>query len=107
VAAHEYLGDLHLLVLGAVALGPGTAGAVVERLAGVERPVSPTAASTTLSRLREKKLVTSKLGAARPIRGGRAPRIYTVTPWGFQCLQSSIAPFLLLGKALVLAEKKE
>lgn len=44
----------------------------------------------TLVRLEAKGFVASRMGEASPHRGGRAKRLYTVTPAGMKILRASI-----------------
>ena len=82
----DHLGDLEELVLLAVLrLGPGADGASVRReledAAG--RAVSVSTVYVTLTRLEEKGLARSSMGDPTPERGGKARRLYVVTPEGF------------------------
>ena len=80
------LAEFELLVmLAAIRLGPGEAYTVsiaddIRQRTG--RPVRRANVFTSLRRLEEKGLVTSRLGEARPERGGRPPRLVKVTPRG-------------------------
>lgn len=65
--------------LGAAAYGVTIREEIVVRTA---REVSAGALYTTLERLEEKGLLTSRLGDATPVRGGRAKRYVAVTPEG-------------------------
>ena len=53
------------------------------------RKVSIGAVHSTLSRLEDKGFVTSAMGAATAMRGGRRKRIYTITAYGRQVLVAS------------------
>jgi PadR family transcriptional regulator PadR len=86
------LGDFEQLVLLAVLrLGREAYGVALSReleeRTGAE--VSRGAVYTTLDRLEEKGLLRSFQGAARPMRGGRARRIYQVEPEGIEALQAA------------------
>jgi DNA-binding PadR family transcriptional regulator len=50
------------------------------------RDPAPGALYTTLDRLEDKGLVTSRLGDPTPQRGGRAKRFFTVTPAGIEAV---------------------
>jgi DNA-binding PadR family transcriptional regulator len=90
------LGEFEILVLTAlVRLGPDAYGVSVrdeiEKRTG--RSVSVGALYATLGRLEEKGLVSSRLGAATPERGGRAKKHYQVEAEGRRRLESSLAAF--------------
>jgi PadR family transcriptional regulator len=59
--------------------------------ARLERNVAAGAVHATLGRLEEKDLVTSRLGAGTPVRGGRARRFYRVQPAGLRALNDARA----------------
>jgi DNA-binding PadR family transcriptional regulator len=85
------LGDLEELVLLAVLrLGSGAYGAALRReleeRAG--RSVSVSSIYVTLVRLEEKGLVRSRLGEPTAVRGGKAKRIFTLTPVGVGALEA-------------------
>lgn len=87
------------LVLGAVeALGPHARIAdvrmhVEDRL---DRGLAFGAVFTTLDRLEAKGLVSWRLGDPSPARGGRAPRLYSITADGVSALAEARA----LGEAI-------
>ena len=60
------------------------------------RPVSIGAVYTTLRRLQAKGLVSSRLGAPSPSRGGRAKKYFALEPGGQQALQRSREMFARL-----------
>lgn len=79
------LGSLELNVLLAVArLGDGAFGLAVRRelASATGREHSVGAIYTTLQRLEDKGLVTSRTTEPLPVRGGRARRIYAVSAAG-------------------------
>ena len=51
-----------------------------------QRSVSIGAVHSTLSRLEDKGFLTSKMGQATAVRGGRRKRIYTITAYGQRAL---------------------
>lgn len=57
----------------------------------LERDVAAGAVHATLERLAKKGLVTSRLGAGTPIRGGRARRFYRVQAKGVRALNDARA----------------
>ena len=79
------LGEFEQVVILAVfRLGDAAYGVTIrqEIMARTDRAPAPGALYTTLERLEEKGLVTSSLGEATPVRGGRAKRYVKVTPKG-------------------------
>jgi len=89
------LAEFELLVmLAALRLGPEGAYTVsitedIRRRTG--RWVRRANVYTALRRLEEKRLVTTRLGEPRSERGGRPPRLVTVTPAGLESLQATTA----------------
>jgi PadR family transcriptional regulator, regulatory protein PadR len=84
-----YLGELEELVLLIVALHDKNAYAIViveelQKQAG--RDITLSAIHAVLHRLEEKGFVTSFLGGASSIRGGRRKRIFTITSYGQQVI---------------------
>ncbi len=73
-----------------------------EILACTRRTVSPGALYTTLSRLEKKQLLHSRQGPSTPERGGRAKRLYTVTPIGRNLLKTAQRNFQQLLNGLDL-----
>ena len=74
-----------LVVLAALRLGPGGAYTVTiadDIRARTGRSVRRANVYTTLQRLEAKGLVSTRLGEARPERGGRPPRLIRVEPAG-------------------------
>ena len=87
------LAEFELLVmLAAYRLGPEEAYTVsiaadIRRRTG--RPVRRANVFTVLQRLEEKGLLTSRIGEPQAERGGRPPRLVTVTPRGVAALQAT------------------
>ena len=89
---HDQLGEFEQMVLLAVLhLEDAAYGAPIqeeiEQRAGLLRTIS--SIYVTLVRLQDKGLVTSELGDPTPVRGGKAKRIFTVTPAGSEALGKS------------------
>lgn len=87
----EYLGEFEELVLTMVALlGENAYGnAIVDEISGkIGREVNLSAVHVTLYRLEDKGYVTSEMGGASNMRGGRRKRIFTISNVGIQTLQS-------------------
>ena len=86
------LGQLEQVVLTAVlvlrdqAYGMAVHARVIEL---AERPVKLPAVYVTLERLEEKGYLSSRLSDPTPERGGRAKRIYRLTPAGDRVLNES------------------
>ena len=66
------------------------------------REPSPGALYTTLDRLEEKELITSRLGDPTPQRGGRAKRYFTVTRKGLGAVSRAQRSFQRLLKGIEL-----
>ncbi len=66
------------------------------------REATPGALYTTLDRLEEKGLVTSRLGDPTPQRGGRAKRYVQVTASGLRAVAQAQAGFQRLMRGLEL-----
>ncbi len=83
------LGELEQLVLIAtLRLGDEAYGAPIQREIEREarRPLTAAAVYKTLARLEAKGLVSSRVGAPTPRRGGRSTRCYAATIAGRQAL---------------------
>jgi DNA-binding PadR family transcriptional regulator len=85
-----YLGEFEELILLTTAILNGEAYGVsvakeLKRLTG--RSVSIAAVHISLHRLLDKGLVTSQMGAATTLRGGRRKRLFTITVAGKHILQ--------------------
>lgn len=81
-----------LVILAALRLGPEEAYTVsiadhIERRTG--RSVRRANVYTTLQRLEAKRLVSTRLGDARPERGGKPRRLVTVRPVGLAAVRAT------------------
>lgn len=85
------LGSLEqLLMFATVRLGSDAHGlAVRTALEDAGRRVSPGAIYTTMDRLERAGLVSSRIGADRPIGGGRRRKFYRLEPEGARALTDS------------------
>lgn len=86
------LGDLQQAVMLAVArLGPGAYGAAIrdELLEVAGRRASVPTVYVTLVRLEEQGLVSSESEAPTEGRGGRARRLFRLTPAGWEALEDA------------------
>jgi DNA-binding PadR family transcriptional regulator len=81
------------VLLAVVRLGNGAYGRAIlkEVQARLDRDVAAGAVHATLVRLEDKGLLTSRLGAGTPIRGGRARRFYHLQPAGQRALNEARA----------------
>lgn len=105
MAAVSSLGDFEQIVLLAILRGGENAYGVTIRAeiaACTERDPSPGALYTTLDRLEDKGMVTSRLGDPTPLRGGRAKRFYMVTAAGLQAVASAQRAYQRLMRGLDL-----
>lgn len=89
-----YLGEFEEIVLLTVGVlfdeAYGVAiGEEIEQHTG--RPISISAVHSALHRLAEKGFVHSRMGGAKPERGGRRKRLFTVTIAGQRALQEAKA----------------
>jgi DNA-binding PadR family transcriptional regulator len=85
MAALRTLGEFEQIVLLAIVrLGENAYGVTLrqEIRARTDRHPSPGALYTTVDRLEDKGLITSRLGDPTPLRGGRAKRFFKVTAKG-------------------------
>lgn len=94
MAGRAFLGELEeMVLLAAVRLGEGAYGAAILReldeRAG--RDVPRGSVYVTLDRLEAKGLISSRAGEPTPQRGGRAPRLVTVTEPGLEALRRTNA----------------
>lgn len=92
MAKGDYLGEFEQIVLLALAqLGAGAYGMPVRR--SIEehtgRSVSVGAVYATLDRLEEKGHISSRYGTPTAARGGRAKRVFRITPRGARALKRS------------------
>ena len=86
----SHLGEFEEIVLLTVAILYGNAYgfAIKDEIENRNnRKVSIGAMRTTLSRLEKKGLLTSELGEATKIRGGKRKRYFIVTPYGKKVLE--------------------
>ncbi len=102
------LGEFELLVLLAV-MRQGRSGYAVSLRAeleqGAARPVSRGAVYVTLDRLEHKGLVMSWLGEPTAERGGKAKRLYEVTPSGRAAAQAALQRTQSLAAGLGLEQR--
>ena len=92
IAPRAFLGELEeMVLLAALRLEDGAYGAAILReldeRAGREVPRG--SVYVTLDRLESKGMIASRAGESTPQRGGRAPRIVTVTDEGLEALRRS------------------
>jgi DNA-binding PadR family transcriptional regulator len=91
--ASESLAEFELLVmLAALRLGPQGAYTVTiaeDIRVRTGRVVRRANVYTSLQRLEEKGLVSSRLGDPRPERGGRPPRLVAVSPEGLAAIRTT------------------
>lgn len=78
--------------------------ATIENFAG--RDTNFGALYTTLSRLEKKGLVTSKIGEATAVRGGRAKKYFQVTASGQSAVKRSVDTILTMSKGLDMLNEK-
>jgi PadR family transcriptional regulator PadR len=105
MAAETTLGEFEQIVLLAIMrVGEGAYGvpirAEIEACTG--RDPAPGALYTTLDRLEEKGLVTSRMGDPTPQRGGRARRYFEVTSGGLKAVSRAQLSYQRLMKGLNL-----
>jgi DNA-binding PadR family transcriptional regulator len=99
------LGEFEQVVLLAILrLGDQAYGLTIRNEIGActDRVPAPGAVYTTLDRLEDKGLVTSRYGDATPERGGRARRYFNVTAQGVRALSRAQRTFQRLLKGLTL-----
>ncbi len=99
------LGEFEQVVLLAVLrLADGAYGVAIRReiAACTDRDPAPGALYTTLDRLEDKGMVTSKYGDPTPERGGRAKRYFTVTARGVRAVARAQRAYQRLLHGLVL-----
>ncbi len=81
----NYLGEFeHIVLLAVMHLKENAYGMTirVEIDERIGRSVSIGAVYTTLERLEKKGMITSNIGEATPLRGGKAKRYFNITPAG-------------------------
>ena len=99
----SYIGEFeHMVLLAIMQLGDSAYGVAImdelEERAG--RTSSRGATYMTLDRMEAKGLVNSHMGQPTAERGGRAKRLFTVTPAGAEAVRRSQAAYLELSKGL-------
>lgn len=98
------LGEFEMLVLAAVLrAGSGAYGAAIfGEVERTGRRVSMGAVYTTLSRLEERGMLSSRLGDPTPVRGGRRTRVFRLEAEGRAALQRAVSQLsqLLVGTDL-------
>jgi PadR family transcriptional regulator PadR len=79
------------VMLAVVRLGDGAYGRAIlqEAQARLDRDVAAGAVYSTLQRLEDKGLLSSRLAAGTAARGGRPRRYYAVTTSGFEALNQA------------------
>lgn len=89
----DYIGEFEELVLLAILkLGTGAYGVSInDALEEADRGVSIGALYTTLSRLEEKGLISSRIGEPTRERGGRAKKFFKLEAAGERALQEAEA----------------
>jgi DNA-binding PadR family transcriptional regulator len=105
MANEPTLGDFEqIVILAILRVGENAYGvpirAEIELCTG--RDPAPGALYTTLDRLEDKGLVTSRMGDPTPQRGGRARRYFEVTPNGIEAVARAQRSYQRLLKGLVL-----
>jgi PadR family transcriptional regulator PadR len=104
--AAPILGEFEQIVLLAVMrLGENAYGVTIREEIRIctERDPAPGALYTTLDRLEEKDLLTSRLGDPTPQRGGRAKRFFEVSASGSQAVAQAQRGYQRLLQGLNLA----
>jgi DNA-binding PadR family transcriptional regulator len=99
-----YLGEFEQLILfSVVKLGDEAYGGAIRETieARTGRVVSSGAINTTLGRLAERKLVTSRLGEPTAGRAGRPRKYYAVTPAGARALRDSYSTIQAIAGGLM------
>ena len=93
-----------LVILAILRLDEGAYGVSIrsEIAQRTGRRVAPGALYTTLDRLEEKRLLSSRLGDPTPARGGRSKRFYRVTVQGVAAVKRAQGAFLSLLEGLPL-----
>ncbi|HEY2434376.1 MAG TPA: PadR family transcriptional regulator [Vicinamibacterales bacterium] len=105
MAAAPTIGEFEQVVLLAVLRLEDDAYGVTIRTviaSRTDRRPSPGALYTTLDRLEEKGLVTSRLGDPTPQRGGRAKRFFRVTAKGVEAISRAQRSYQRLLQGLTL-----
>jgi DNA-binding PadR family transcriptional regulator len=106
----ESLAEFELLVmLAALRLGAAEAYTVsiadeIQKRTG--RAVRRANVFTALSRLEDKGFVSSRMGESRPERGGRPPRLVTVTAAGVRALRATTSAIQAMTVDLALGSTR-
>ena len=90
------LGDFeHLLLIAVMRLGDGAYGvSMKEEIEGrTGRAVTLGAIYPTMDRLEARGLVTSRMGEPTSVRGGRAKRLFRITPQGAEAARRAFGVF--------------
>jgi len=93
VRKRSSLGEFELLVLATIVrLGDRAYGAEIFRELEEQtgRDIAMGAVYTTLYRLEEKGLLSSEVGEATPVRGGRARRYFSIEGAGVEAVRRSV-----------------
>jgi PadR family transcriptional regulator PadR len=93
MARGDRLGEFELIVLAAILRAGSDAYGIVIHREIEERTCRTVAIGSVykaLERLKQKKLVESRLGDPTPVRGGRAKQHFVVTGAGRQALQTTV-----------------
>src|SRR5262245_20196710 len=99
------LGEFEQIVpLAILRLGDDAYGVTIRKeiASCTERDTAPGALYTTLDRLEEKGLVSSRYGDPTPQRGGRAKRYFTATAHGVRAVARAQRAYQRLMNGLVL-----
>jgi DNA-binding PadR family transcriptional regulator len=97
------LGDLEQIVLLALLqLGDDAYGVAVQReiASRIGRDLSLGAIYSTLVRLEEKGLVSTRLGEPSPTRGGRRKKLYAVEPAGREAIRAAMTALRSMSRGL-------
>ncbi|WP_321474282.1 PadR family transcriptional regulator [uncultured Paludibaculum sp.] len=96
----------HIVLLAILRLDENAYGVTIraEIAACTDRDPAPGALYTTLDRLEEKGLVTSRFGEPTPQRGGRSKRYFTVSASGVEAVRQAQRAYRRLMKGLKLGE---
>jgi DNA-binding PadR family transcriptional regulator len=104
MAKASYLGEFEHVVLLAIlrlaehgAYGVSIREEIAKR---TKRSPTPGAIYTTLDRLERKGFLSSSIGEATPIRGGKAKRYYRVSARGQAALNRALSAFQSLSKGV-------
>jgi PadR family transcriptional regulator len=101
--AERFLTDFELMVMLAVLRIRDDAYGVpiareIEQIGG--RRVTHAAVYLALDRLRQQGLVTWRLGESTPERGGRAKKLFSITPTGLRAIRRTQRAFMALWRGI-------